>query len=98
MAKRLRNDAAPFFLLHSPAKATTLQLCRPVSCLILLICIFLFSLTLCSPSERPVVIRIGILNSVDILPYPGPRAKGFDRAEGLQLQETKYDGGAAMIA
>ncbi|MGA2765306.1 MAG: ABC transporter substrate-binding protein [Spirochaetia bacterium] len=42
-------------------------------------------------------IRVGLTKSVDILPYLVMREKHFDHAQGLQLKEKEYVGGAAIV-
>jgi ABC-type nitrate/sulfonate/bicarbonate transport system substrate-binding protein len=59
---------------------------------------FIFLLLMsCSRPEPPVSIRVGVTNSVDILPYLVMREKGFERAQGLRLEEKQYVGGAVIV-
>ena len=53
----------------------------------------------CSPSKPApqFTLRIGIIPTLDSLPYFIIKEQGFDRRNGLQLVETTYPGGAAII-
>ena len=58
-----------------------------------------FSLTACTPPQpaQEFTIRVGYLNTPDSLPCFVMQERGFDKKYGLQLTETTYAGGAAVI-
>jgi NitT/TauT family transport system substrate-binding protein len=56
-------------------------------------------LTACAPPKpaQQYTLHIGIIPTLDSLPYFIIKEQGFDRRNGLQLVETTYPGGAAII-
>jgi NitT/TauT family transport system substrate-binding protein len=59
------------------------------------LCIFAF--VSCAKPAPSVTIRVGVSVSIDILPYLVVRDRGFGGSLGLQLEETEYGGGAAVV-
>lgn len=57
------------------------------------------SLSACSlpPPKPQFKLRIGLIHTVNDLPYFVMREQGFDKQNGLQFAETTFQGGAAII-
>jgi len=55
-----------------------------------------FLIAACAPKTQ-LVIRTGVVRSIDALPYFVLKDRGFDREAGIRLQETQYSGGAAVM-
>lgn len=50
-----------------------------------------------APPPPPVTLRIGVLKTLDYLPYYVMQEQGFDKENGLSFKETPFPGGAAAI-